>query len=102
MNGNANHLWGATRKPNYVNYTDIRNPQGVFLLSEEMPWATPGFSVAGLNDGVLLSRSFPSADALAYLHGDGTVDNGVCNAVFADCHVSTLHIWETMDVTFDD
>ncbi|HOD83284.1 MAG: hypothetical protein BWX88_01721 [Planctomycetes bacterium ADurb.Bin126] len=102
MNGNINHLWGATRKPNYIKYSDIHSPQTVFLLSEEMPWATPGFSVAGLNDGVLLSRSFPSADSLAYLHGEGTVDEGLSNVVFADCHVSTRHIWETKEVTFDD
>lgn len=101
MNGNINHLWGADRKPNYLKYTDIKSPQTVFLLSEEMPGATTGFSVAGLNDGVLLSRGFPNADAIAYMHGDGTVDNGVCNVVFADCHVGTRHIWETPDITTD-
>lgn len=101
MNGNMNHLWGAGRRPNYVKFGQIRRPATVFLMSEEMPWATPGYNVAGLNDGVLLACGYPNADSLGYMHGDGTVMGGVCNVVFADGRTETRHIWETDKVTYD-
>ena len=109
MNGHINHLWYQTeahRKSGwYQMATDLRHPSKVFLLAEEMPWATPGHCSAALNDGVLRSESYTPgqdiADALAYLHGDGTPEDGFCNAVFADGHVGRAHIWETRDVTLD-
>ena len=109
MNGHINHLWyqsEAHRKSSwYQMASDMRHPSKVFLLGEEMPWATPGHCSAALNDGVLRSESYTPgqdiADALAYLHGDGTPEDGFCNVVFADGHVGRAHIWETRDVTFD-
>lgn len=101
MNGNMNHLWGAGRRPWYVKFGQINRPASVFLMGEEMPDATPGYNVAGLNDGVLLACGYPNADSLAYLHGDGTVMEGVCNVVFADGRTATRHIWETDKVTYD-
>jgi len=108
MNGHINHLWFQAFDRSgewYQMESDLRNPSKVFLLAEEMPWATAGHCSAALNDGVLRSETYTpgvsNADALAYLHGDGTVDDGVCNVVFADGHVGTAHIWETGDVTVD-
>lgn len=103
MNGHMDHLWyrNASRSLWYQKLTDIRNPSKVYLMAEEMPYSTPGHSVAGLNDGVLRSESYPNGDALGYLHGKGTIEEGTCNAVFVDAHVRTTDIWESYEITFD-
>jgi len=109
MNGHINHLWAQTDAHRestwYQMATDLRNPSKVYLLAEEMPWPTPGHCSAPLNDGVLRGENYvlgqDNGDALAYLHGDGTTEDGYCKLVFADGHVGRAHIWETLDVTFD-
>jgi len=103
MNGHMDHLWYRDASPSlwYKRLSDIRNPGKVYLMGEEMPYGTPGHSVAGLNDGVLRSESYPGGDALGYMHGEGTIDEGTCNAVFVDAHVRTTDIWESYEITFD-
>jgi len=103
MNGHMDHLWHRNddRKRWYQRLADIRNPSKVYLMADEMPYPTPGHSIAGLNDGVLFTDGYPGRDALGCMHGDGTVLNGYANAVFVDAHVRTVHMWESKEVTFD-
>ncbi len=110
MNGNMNHMWRnqdpAYHDQGYYKYVyrklvHIRKPEAIYLFGEEMPWATPGHTCAGLNDGVLLSQWYPGRDGLGYFHGDGTIDLGYSTVAFVDGHTETAHIWETGTFSLD-
>lgn len=58
-------------------------------------------SVAGLNDGVLLTQWYPGGDSLAYLHGDATIELGYSVVAFVDGHTEMPHIWETKTFSQD-
>jgi len=104
MNGNMNHM-SRNQDPAYTDndyykyvyrkLVHIRKPEQIFLFGEEMPWSTSGHSVAGLNDGVLLTQWYPGGDALGHLHGDGTIESGHSIVAFVDGHTEKPTIWET-------
>ena len=110
MNGNMNHMW-RNYDPDYYNrgwykyvyrkLVHIGKPEQIFLFGEEMPGRTPGHSVAGLNDGVLLTEWYPGGDALGYLHGEETVELGYSMVSFVDGHTERPHIWETATFSQD-
>ncbi|MHC4524962.1 MAG: type II secretion system protein [Planctomycetota bacterium] len=88
--------------------SEVINPAGVFVFTEENMWPIPGLTDSVLNDTVMLSRYPPYetvdiSDMFGTLHRARGSDltTGSANLVFVDGHVESVHIGdEDIDKAF--